>query len=130
MKHNFEIDMQTTYRWRANFLADIIEEKIEKPKVLEGVDFNMSFYMIKQSKQAGCGTACCIAGHIAYLSGMRTDLPYGSLKWVQECGAWLGIMSKHQCIDMFVPYNFIRKTRKEAAKALRHYAETGRISWN
>lgn len=125
LKH--QTKMRTDYDFtrvpdRARYIGDILTGKVEVPEQLKGTTFAMDQW---------CGTACCIAGHIALLLGKPTS----NVEVVHEVAQeWLQL-SNAEAEELFIPQNFWEKTERDAAAMLYHFADTceaegGVIDWS
>ena len=110
-------------------------ERLEKGGLLAIKDneifkFHMGSYSEVNSK--GCGTRGCIAGAICHMNGISMELP-GYI--ISEYAAdYLGL-EPSQKQELFAPLRFIWTNwctvqPHEAAKVLRHYANTGDVDWS
>ena len=112
-------------------LANIIEGDL-----LPNVRFDMSEGVTQDlDVDPVCGTAACIAGYAVCAA-------YGNRNAKRDFGAWwvcrveatriLGL-DYHDARALFEPRDsldrVIRKSRRQAAKVLRHAAKTGTIDW-
>lgn len=127
--------MKTTFKNRLLKLANIIENKLPVAWGGKPVTFDMSNWMAKDS----CGTAACIAGHAAILSGQ----PFDATAWMDDeasiegiASRWLGFKNTEDAEKLFIPTDYGYRgaleniTRRRAAAVLRNFAETGKITWN
>lgn len=112
-------------------LADIIEQ----PKS-DGLNlgFNMRWWneetkLLTRNARAqysdGCGTVACIGGTINVLAG------HASSRDSFAAAQWLGV-DGDDAIALFYPVDarVWRATRSQAAKVLRHLADTGKVDWS
>lgn len=131
--------MKATFKNRLLKLADIIENN----KPIEWKGRPVKFDMSEWGHERSCGTAACIAGHAAILSGQPFDpkaeyaLGYERGNTARKVAAeWLGIKDYEESIRLFIPTNhgytgrLENITRRRAAAVLRSFAETGKITWN
>ena len=74
-----------------------------------------------------CGTPACIAGHAAWLAGQ-----WSYEGTIEDAKEWLGITWDH-ANGLFdsAPYvgEDLTPTPQDAARTLRHLAETGEVDW-
>lgn len=121
-------------------LADIIEQQ-SLPKVR----FDMSTYGDHDvtADEEICGTVCCIAGTaVIALGNVPAEDVASALVFLPKIGkdikgyaAELLGLDVTQKYDLFEPrWSLIHKdlrkvTKEEAARTLRHLAETGRVDW-
>lgn len=129
--------MKAMFKKRLLKLADIIENN--KPVVWK--DRPVKFSMGDWATPKDCGTAACIAGHAAILSG--SEFNAHTWQWTQRSNStlnvakdWLGMDMQH-ALELFLPTEYSNYrgllenvTRRRAATVLRHFAETGEIKWN
>lgn len=113
-------------------VADIIETKPE--------GFDLRWWTREQAEENGCGSVCCIAGHIAeelFKEGIdafvnnwqeRTTVDVGKIVCELD-------LDHTQALELFysglaagednVPANNL-----QCAKIIRHYVETGKVDWS
>lgn len=119
-------------------LADIIEAQ-PHTSVDEAQGFNMEGYIHH------CGTPSCIAGFAAFESLKETtndeEKIIKTLRLLERYNVnelwnlaikWLGFSEEVEIYELFHPrcsYQWHNITPQEAAKVLRHFAETGEIDW-
>ena len=95
----------------------------------EAPDFSMDDYMTP------CGTAACIAGHAALLSGKEFPriVEPGGMLFYERVGEIRSIAREFLGIDndiaswLFEPANFSEYSLEEAIETLERFAETGEI---
>lgn len=92
---------------------------------------------------AGCGTACCIAGAVCQFEQLGMDVrdSGGGLGWHYDTGAdhlasnFLGIGSQ-EASELFVPWEHFEGDPSEfsdpelAARVVRHFIATGKVDWD
>lgn len=96
----------------------------EDPDLEFDLEFeNAGFNMLTWNDAEPCGTVCCIGGHIA---------PTGNDKLTQVAQQ-LGISidtADLLCHPLLPVYDWGRITPAQAARVLRHLAETGKVDWS
>lgn len=101
-------------------VADAIEQG------LPNVSFDMSVY----STARDCGTAACVAGHIAIMERMNADVASG-FEIEDRAADFLGL-GRNDASELFRPANFYERgfhTTAMAARVLRNLAITGKVDW-
>lgn len=99
-------------------LASVIERE-----ELEGVQFDMANWI----KERSCGTAACIAGHVAIMVEGKDVDPWDAEEIARD---WLEL-SDETARALFTPESkvLVNATAPAAARALRHLAATGKVDW-
>lgn len=124
-------------------LADVIETEAGQ----HGLGFNMDTYLNSVDKDISghnCGTVACIAGWTTFLFDPRGRLrsPARASKdaiaannsstrtgdFHNTAGDILGL-TEIEANELFLPSAFDDPTPAQAAKVLRHLAETGEVEW-
>lgn len=108
-------------------LADHIEQLDDSPTSTLGFDM-LKAWVSREHSGHPCGTACCIGGHAnALLGGKFRGATMDALV------ALTGIPDQAASLicypDSYKHPNPYHSSPKQAARLLRHYAETGEVDW-
>lgn len=108
-------------------LADIVENQ-KHGNGIDDTGFNMSRY------NNSCGSPACIAGWAVWMEyGSDEDYNVTVDDVAEEAGKILGIHEPSDQMHLFLGHEFIgdlpKITPKDAAKVLRHLADTKEIDW-
>lgn len=115
-------------------LLDTVEDYQMDAKTGFESGFCMEDYFHWNDDENGheCQSPSCIAGHILYMTGKKTDY-YG----VADTAAEIAGLNSSQREELFIPdtglYYAVKSpwdvTAKEAAKVIRNLVETGKVDW-
>lgn len=96
----------------------------EDPDLEFDLEFeNAGFNMLMWNDAEPCGTVCCIGGHIAPTGGDRLKQVADQLGLTLDTADLL-------CYPILPTDDWGRITPAQAARVLRHLAETGKVDWS